>query len=217
MRPLRTLNSLAYPDDLADPDLPIEWALGVSNRILQWLWESFQRLSARDFAGINFGVPIDQLERALTQLHCVELQIIIMEQTEGYCSFMAVHECDEFEKISGVGARPPSNDIGLMHRQYRRWIWAVEAKVVPTVATLHDYMIDVDKFRNGIASPVVGEGAAIGYLLNGNPVDFFTNLLTRVAPLEDVNGFPNDRHRCSMHNRNPAPRLRLHHLVMSCN
>lgn len=213
----RTLNSLAFPQDVTLGNLPVEWAADVSKRVLEWTWASFDRLKARTLAGIDLTVPIEQLERALTQHHYVELQILISEETDGYCSFVAVHECDEFEKLTSATAKPPSNDIGFMHRTHRRWVWPIEAKVVPTVNTLASYLTDVEKFKNGLAAPLIGEGAVIAYLLRGTSVEFFRNLLEHVTPLDSVDGFPEDMHRCSRHDRVGIPTIRLHHLAMSCN
>lgn len=218
MTSLRTLNSVAFPDDVADPNLPVEWAAGVSGRVLEWTWVSFERLKAKSFRNVDFSLPIVQLERALTQLHCLELQFVIIEESDGYCSFTAMHESDEFESLKSATAKPPANDIGFIHRDHCRWIWPIEAKVVPTVKSLADYLSDVDKFKNGVAAPLVGEGAVIGYLLAGLTKDFLDNVAKHGGALSDVDGYSNERHRCSLHDRSaPYPKLRLHHMAMSCN
>lgn len=211
----RTLNSLAFPDDLNLGNLPVEWAADVSSQILQWTWLSFERLKAEALAGIDFTTPIDQLERAITQQHCIELQIVITELTDGYCSFIPVHECDEFEQLKTANAKPPANDIGFVHRTHRRWIWPIEAKVLPTPATLHGYLTDVQKFLDGRAGPLVGEGGVIGYLLKGNTADFFDELLKHIDPLNAVTEFSADLHRSSQHERSSAPKIRLHHMSMA--
>jgi hypothetical protein len=216
MNQRRTLNSLAFPEDLNQGNLPVEWAASVSDQILNWTWLSFERLEVARLANIDFTIPIEQLERALTQLHCIELQLVMAEQTDGYCSFVAIHECDEFEKLKTAKSKPPANDIGLVHRNHRRWIWPIEAKVVPTPGTLHEYLDDVEKFIDGRAGPLVGEGGMIGYLLSGSTSDFFEELLKRIQPLKGVPGFSLDIHRASQHERATAPRLRLHHMSMAC-
>jgi hypothetical protein len=213
----RTFNSLAYPKDLDDPSLPVEWAAGVSREILEIAWESFDRLKENVLKGIDLTQKIEQLERAITANHYFEIFVVHNERSDGFSSFIPVHEHDEFETLSSAGAKPPSNDFGFVHMVQRRWAWPIEAKVVPTVGTLHEYMIDVEKFKNGIAAPLVGEGAIIGYLLKGAAKDFFENLSAKVSPLEVVDGFPDDRHRSSMHDRSTAPQIRLHHLAMACN
>ena len=46
MKQRRTLNSLAFPDDVNQGNLPVEWAAGVSSQILQWTWLAFNRMKA---------------------------------------------------------------------------------------------------------------------------------------------------------------------------
>jgi hypothetical protein len=213
----RTFNSLAFPTDADNRNLPVEWAAGASRQILDVAWKSFERLKSNRLCHIDLTQKIEQLERAITQSHYLEIHAVLNERDNGFSSFVPVHEFDEFESLTSAGAKPPSNDIGFVHISHYRWVWPIEAKIVPTVNTLAEYLTDVEKFRDGIAAPLVGEGAVIGYLLTGQPVDFFANLIKKLSPLQDVDGFPSDRHRCSMHSRSPAPNLRLHHLAMSCN
>lgn len=212
----RTLNSLAFPEDASLGNLPVEWAADVSNQILQWTWLSFERLKTGPLKGIDFTVPIDQLERSITQQHYIELQIVITEGTDGFCSFILVHECDEFERLKTANSKPPANDFGFVHRVHRRWIWPIEAKVLPTPGTLRKYLGDVQKFLDGRAGPLVGEGGMIGYLLKGKTTDFFDQLLKHINPLDELAGYPRESHRASQHDRNGAPRLRLHHMSMVC-
>ena len=46
MKQRRTLNSLAFPDEVNQGNLPVEWAAGVSSQILQWTWLAFNRMKA---------------------------------------------------------------------------------------------------------------------------------------------------------------------------
>jgi hypothetical protein len=213
----RTLNSLAYSNNLAGPDLPIEWARGISAKILRWMWLSFDKLRVETLAGVDLTQPLDQLERNLTLLHFADLDWTIRADTDGYCSVVPVHECPEFESLSTPRAMPPSYDFGFMHIIQRRWIWPVEAKVLPTPGTLHTYLADVrGKYETGIAAPLIGEGGMIAYLLTGTADEFFTRLTDEIDPLDQVDGFRDRPHRRSGHIRENFPPLQLHHLAMAC-
>ncbi|HEY2294987.1 MAG TPA: hypothetical protein VGM86_30145 [Thermoanaerobaculia bacterium] len=218
MKLRRTLSALTFPTDTAYRDLPVEWAKGVAVQILGWMWLSFDRLKANHLAGVDIGQPIDQLERGLTFHHFIDLQVLVREQTEGFSSLIPVHECEEFESLSSGGARPPSYDFGFVHVEHRRWIWPIEAKVLPTPGLLHDYLGDVrNKFESGVAAPLVGEGGMIAYLLSGSTDAVFLNLQEHLASrLETVHEYEGRPHRTSFHMRSTAPALRLHHMVMVC-
>ncbi len=214
----RTLSSLAFPNDASNPDLPVEWARGVAIQILRWILASFDRMKTGCLSQIDFGLHLDQLERSLTQLHYVELQLVMREQTQGYCSFVAIHECDEFESLKSAKAKPPAHDFGFVHVEHRRWIWPIEAKVLPSPSDLSEYLKDVrEKFETGIAAPLTGEGAMLGYLLSGDSEAVFVHLHDRLSiEMLVVPEFADRPHRMTMHARSGFPLLRLHHLLMSC-
>jgi len=73
------------------------------------------------------------------------------------------------------------------------------------------------KFSDGIAAPLVGEGAQIAYLLAGDADAFFQNLTSNLpSPLQPLNEFPKRAHRFSFHTRINSPDLKLHHMAMLC-
>lgn len=213
-----TLNMVAFPQDTAHRDLPIEWARGAASQILGWMWLSFDRLRADHLTRVDLCQPLDQLERSLTQNHYLDLQEVWHKDTAGFSSLRPVHECAEFESLSLPGAKPPTYDFGFVHGEHRRWVWPVEAKVLRTSTTLHKYMSDVrEKFEAGIAAPLTGEGGMIAYLLSGDPEAVFANLQGLLStPLEEFQEFASRPHRVSRHLRTMAPALRLHHMVMAC-
>lgn len=214
----RTLSTLAFPKDTANPDLPVEWASGAAAQILGWMWLSFDRLRDSYLVHVDLRQPLDQLERSLTLQHFIDLQLIIHEDTDGFSSLVPVHECDEFESLSSPSAKPPAYDFGFVHVVHRRWIWPIEAKVLRTPESLREYMGDIHrKFETGIAAPLIGEGAMIAYLLAGNAESVFTNLQRYLSiPLESLSEYAQRPHRTSYHSRSLAPLLRLHHMVMAC-
>src|SRR5438132_1118940 len=75
---------------------------------------------------------------------------------------------------SSARAKPPAYDLSFSHVEHDLWQWPIEAKVVLTPKALGEYLRDVqDKFIAGIAAPMIGEGAMIGYLLSGDDNEFF--------------------------------------------
>ena len=158
----------------------------------------------------------EQLERNLTFLHFGEIQEIWARETEGFSSLRPGHEIPELENRVSSSAKPPANDLGFVHTENQRWIWPVEAKVLPTSAALAEYLNDVrDKFVAGIAGPFVGEGGMIGYLLKGLPSDVFDKLTCELGQsLLPVSEFNARQHRSSRHARENSPSLRLHHMIM---
>lgn len=213
----RTFSSLAFAADMANPDLPVDWAGGAAIQILDWMWRSFDLLREKHLAGVDLTQPLDQLERDLTRNHFVELQLLFYAETEGLASIQPQREWDEFESLSSAQAKPPAYDFAFIHVDHRRWAWPIEAKVLPTAATMADYLKDVrEKFAEGVAAPRVGEGGMIGYLLSGLPEAFLANLESALAQmLELVTEFHTRPHRASRHARDKAPPLRLHHMVMT--
>jgi hypothetical protein len=92
----------------------------------------------------------------------------------------------------------------------------IEAKVVLTPNALAEYLKDVrNKFIAGIAAPIVGEGAMIGYLLSGDDGEFFDELGGEMKlSFMTMPKFRDRPHRTSEHARNSRPDLRLHHMAM---
>jgi hypothetical protein len=211
-----TLNEMLWPDDPADADLPVQWAESLSVQVLEWVWRSYDQLRDRHLARVDFAQSAEQLERNLTLLHFGEIQEIWARETDGFSSLRPGHEIPEFENRISPSAKPPAYDLGFIHTENQRWIWPVEAKVLPTSAALAEYLNDVrGKFVAGIAGPFVGEAGMIGYLLQGLPQDVFDKLIRELGqPLLSVPEFSVRQHRSSQHLRTDAPLLRLHHLIM---
>jgi hypothetical protein len=213
----RTFSSLAFAGDTANPELPVDWANGATAQILDWMWRSFDNLRSRHFTGIDLIQPLDPLERDLTRHHSIELQLVFIADTDGFTSLVPQHEWDEFESLTSPSAKPPAYDFAFVHIEHRRWAWPIEAKVLPTPASLAEYLGDVGKFESGIAAPLVGEGGLIGYLLSGTAEAFLSNVQSKLsAKLEPLPAFSSRPHRVSRHTRTKCPPLRLHHMIMVC-
>lgn len=213
-----TLSELLWPEDPADAHLPVEWANTVSVQVLDWIWRGYDALRAKHLTRVDLSQSLDQLERNLTFLHFTEIQIIWANETQGFGSLHPAHEIPEFETRNRAPAKPPAYDLGFVHNENQRWIWPVEAKVLRTSNTLSEYLKDVnDKFIAGIASPYVGEGGMIGYLLTGMPDEVLDELVIRLGQnLLGISEFAARSHGVSIHTRVGAPNLKLHHMVMDC-
>jgi len=161
--------------------------------------------------------PLEPLERDLTSKHFVEIQRLFAAETDGYSAIIPHHEFPENESRPGGSGKPPASDISFVWYENQRVSWPIEAKVVPTPDTLAEYLGDTRKFVGGIAAPLVGEGAQIAYLLNGETNDFFYNLSTRLpSALAAFPEFSDRAHRVSSHARTSHPDLELHHMAMCC-
>ncbi len=213
-----TFSEVRWPNDPAYADQAARWARSVANQVLEWTWRAFDILQIDHLAGVDLAQPLEQLERDLTYLHFIEIQIVFSEETDGYPSFVPHHEPPEMETRSSSAAKPPAYDLAFVSTANRRWLWPLEAKVVSSEKSLSAYLRDVnDKFLGCIAAPFVGEGAMIAYLLTNEISATFQNLAHRLGqPLEPVPEFQSRPHRVSSHTRATAPDLRLHHMLMQC-
>lgn len=211
------LSELVWP---ADPDSLAEaarWAEEVSDRVLDWIWRSFDEVLAKCLSNIDLNTPLEEIERDLVSKHFVELLRLWRMETDGFPTFFPVHEWPEVASRPKPPGRSPAYDLAFVADDNQRVAWPIEAKVLPTDSTLAKYMEDVNKFLTGTAAPFVGEGGVLGYLLSGTPAAFLAKLeRTMKQPLGKAPKFSTRPHRTSTHSRAPAPRLRLHHMIMEC-
>lgn len=213
-----TFSKIAFAGDTTNPDLPVEWARDVTIQVLGWMWQAFDQFRREYLTRVDFRQPLDQLERDLARHHFVDLQQVFHFATDGFSSLIPASEWPEMESLSTPQAKPPAYDFAFVHVEHRRWAWPIEAKVLQTPGSLHEYVSDVrDKFETGVAAPLVGEGGMIAYLLSGTVEAVFTNLQERLSTsLAVVPEFITRPHRASNHARATAPTVRLHHMVMAC-
>lgn len=211
----RTLSELAWPVDPQDADLPVRWAEEVAVQVLGWVWRGYDGLNG-ELGGVDFTQPLEQLERNLTELHYYQIQQRWAQETQGFSSIHPGHEIPELLSRSSASAKPPAYDLGFVHAEQRLWKWPVEAKLLPGPAALAEYLKDVHgKFGSGVASPIVGEGGMIGYLLKGHEEVVLAGLAKElVQELSILPEFAARPHRASRHLRADAPALRLHHMIM---
>ncbi len=215
----QTFSEIAWPEDANNQQAATEWASNIVVQALDWTWRGFDVLHAEHLSNIDMTQPLEQLERDIVRHHYVQILTLWRQEAGGYAAFSPVHEWPEMETRSEPSAKPPSYDLGFVSTAAnQRWALAVEAKVLPTKGQLAEYMKDVNKkFVDGIASPLVGEGGMIGYLLCEETDAVFAGTEKRlrqtlVSPPE----FSSRPHRTSSHERTGAPTLRLHHMLMVC-
>lgn len=211
-------SELIWSEDPADADLPIAWAVTLTARVLDWVWRAFDSLRVNHLAQLDLNQELEQMERDLTRMHFVQIQVLFVAETTGHAAFVPFYEWPELETRSPAPAKPPTYDFAFICSANNRWAWPIEAKVVSSAGALAEYLRDVNiKFCRGIAAPLVGEGAMIGYLLVNEPTKVFANLASKLNQnLESSQDFPARPHRISHHDRSSAPSLRLHHLLMVC-
>lgn len=211
-----TLSELRWPMDDESHRQAEDWAAGVSIQVLDWTWRAFDALRGNVLMKLVITLPLEQLERDLTSKHFIEIQRIFAAETDGFSAIIPHHEYPENQSRPGGSGKPPASDISFIWYENQRVSWPLEAKVLQTPGTLAEYLADGKKFTDGIAAPLVGEGAQIAYLLTGKTDDFFINLGKSLSsPLEPLLEFSDRAHRVSTHPRDSIPDLRLHHMAMN--
>jgi hypothetical protein len=214
-----TFSEIVWPDDPLSGNAAIEWARSITVQVLDWTWRAFDTLYANHLGAVDLSQPLEQMERDLVRHHFTQINVLYAKETDGYASFTPFHEWPEMETRSDASAKPPANDIAFVSTDSnQRWALALEAKVLPTKGQLGEYMKDVnDKFVGGIASPLVGDGGMIGYMLCAEADAIFVGIEKRLGQkLETSNDFLDRHHRLSQHERSNAPNLRIHHMLMDC-
>ncbi len=189
------------------------WLRDSENTMLNHVWLGFDELGRKRpaFDGRD-------LERSITE----HLEVCIQDSLSGYEPFTVQHGTHERETMQPPPAQPPQYDIAFVFRGDFRVIWPVEAKVLETPRTLAAYLSDVnEQFLTCRYAPFSRSGAMLGYLLNGEAVDAFSGISTRLGcELEIPKNFVDRPSRFSTHMRSvpsgkayPAD-FRCHHLIM---
>ena len=202
------------------------WPPDVVKQILSLVWDGFDRLKALpNYQQLDFTKDYAQLERSLTDLHMDEITSLWGQNASRFESFIPKHEPWEFEGLKNRSARPPSCDLGFVWLSNRRIRWSVEAKVLQSPKAIAEYITDINKFLDRRSAPFSTQGAIAGYLVSGEPDDFFTALATKLkCAVNPSRDFPARPHRCTDHNRNKTnladgmpSNFICHHLLCSLN
>lgn len=211
-----TPSEVVWPD--VEVDVAVEWAASITTQVLDWTWRAYDSLCVTFLPHVDLTQPLEQIERDLARNHFVAIQVLFQSETEGFATFVPTREWHELETRSRGNALPSSNDFAFVSTTCTRWAWPMEAKVIPASGSVTEYLKDVEgKFAKGVAAPLVGEGAMIGYLLTNELSRVVANLSERLnQTLEPVAEFASRPHHTTTHSRDLAPDLRLHHLLMNC-
>lgn len=216
----KTYGEIRWPDDRDSRRFAVEWAESVVEQALNDVWCAFDDMVVNELDNSPDLVAThpEQLERELTQWHSIAVQRRWAKRTRGRGSVVPIHEAHELESRKGGKAMPPSYDLAFIHIGNKRWKLPIEAKLLPSATMLRLYVEDIQKkYIPGIAAPLVGECGMIGYLLAGRAGDVFKRLAaTLKQPLLTVERFKDRAHKATVHARVKAPKLRIHHMVMSC-
>ena len=211
-----TFGEIAWPLDSESLEQAREWAHEMTEQVLDWTWQAFEQLHEKQLSRVDFQQPLEQIERDLTSKHFICILEIWRRETDGYCAVIPVHEYPELATRPVGAGKPPAYDLAFVWQENQRVVWPLEAKVVKSPTALREYLHDIDKYCTGRAAPFVEHGGLIAYLLDGSPNDFFTKLGSKIGvPLTKSSAYGRRPYRMSYHERQLAPRICLHHLVLS--
>jgi hypothetical protein len=189
------------------------WCQDQSARVLDLIWQAYDQM-------LTDKTSIDErdLERSITQI----LEPRIHRRMSGNEPFFIQHGPYERETMKSAPAQPPQYDLAFILRADERIMWPIEAKVLRTVRSVSDYARDIqEEYLKCRYAPFSSEGAMVGYLLSGAPIDAFRNIAKKVpCELEDHPGFPSRPQKLSNHVRSvPTGKaypstFRCHHLML---
>jgi len=188
------------------------WCRNQSDILLDFIWQAYDQVK-KD----SPFVDCRDLERSITQL----LEPRIHRAMTGDEPFYVQHGPFERETMKAVPAQPPEYDIAFVLCADERIMWPMEAKVLETAGTVSEYVDDVrEQFLKCRYAPFSSEGAMLGYLLTGTPVDAFHNISMKApCKLEEHPAFPSRPQKLSHHVR-PVPAgkpypstFHCHHLI----
>lgn len=170
------------------------WCHNQSEILLNYIWQGYDLLR-HESPSIN----CKDLERSITQL----LESRIHRVMTGDEPFYVQHGPYERETMQAPPAQPPQYDIAFVLLADEQIMWPMEAKVLETAGTVAEYIEDVkEQFLTCRYAPFSSEGAMLGYLLSGTPVDAFKNISAKVpCKLEDHPGFTARPQKLSCHAR----------------
>lgn len=219
MRRRPTIHERLWPKDSAFDALKA-WPQDFSTRVLTRVWQAYDRLVADVFSHIVDWTNLEHVERSVTDLHFDK----IVELQSGDEPFTPTREVPNFDARKSAKAMPPANDFGFKIRGGDlSLVWPLEAKVLQHSNDVDGYLRDLnDKYLACRSSPFSPEAGLIGYLIEGDVIETFGAIASRInQPLSIHAPFADRPHRTSDHQRTvlggkPYPAtFRCHHLLMS--
>lgn len=194
------------------------WCAGQSRRLLALVWQGYDRLLERDLTFVPFHADDEAKEESLNHL----LAIRIDQSKSGDEPFYVQHQPPEQTKRKRGKGRSPQPDIGFTLYEYPRTIWPLEGKILDDAEDVRPYLAEVEgNLLTGRYATFSNEGAMIGYLLSGAPVQAMACVGDQLhQPLARHPSFPGRPHGISEHRRAEPPhpncpsRFTCHHLVL---
>lgn len=190
-----------------------EWCRDQSAILLGFVWNAYDQMLAE-----NPRIDSADLERSITE----RLAPRINRAMSGDEPFYVHHEPKERETRKSNRGQPPEYDLAFVLWINETVMWPLEAKVLETPANVSEYVDALrEKFLKCKYAPFCSEGAMLGYLLSGSPLDAFNNIAGAVpCVLVEHPAFPSRHHKVSEHVRivplgkaYPAS-FRCHHLIL---
>ena len=189
------------------------WMENPARQFLGFIWLAYE-----DMKTSRPHVDAKDLERSITQL----LEPCVREVMTGDEPFYIQHGPFERETMKAPPAQPPEYDLAFVFRADERVMWPMEAKVLETPSRVAAYVRDVQReFLSCRYAPFSSSGAMLGYLLTGEPTDFFAMIAKKLScTLEQVREHPTRPNRLSRHKRivpsgKPYPReFDCYHMIL---
>lgn len=208
---VRAICGRAIPSNFLD--LASGWCRDGSAILLGFVWKAYDQMK-RDNPPVDFR----DLERSLTQL----FEVRIRREMSGDEPFYIQHGPYERETMKRPPAQPPQYDLAFVLNADERIMWPLEAKVLENARAVSEYVSDLkEQFLACRHGPFCSEGAMLGYLLAGTPVEAFTSIEAKMpCTLAQHPEFQSRAHRTSRHRRQvptgkkyPADFF-CHHLIL---
>jgi hypothetical protein len=213
-----TIGEARWPETPEFSAVAARWNRNVSTIMLGFVWEGYDLLCSEVLSEVDVTTADEQLERSITQL----LVPRIRRQMSGNEPYFVDREVDEMETRHSPQAKPPCYDIAFVLTSNERIMWPLEAKVLRTDGDVARYVNEITtNFLTCRYGPFSREGAMLGYLLAGSPINAFTAIGQKVpCQLNAHPDFVPRYHKGSFHQRVvPADKsypqfFTCHHLIM---
>lgn len=197
------------------------WSPDVSEKLLGYVWEGLDLLTAEVLASITVTGDEEELERNITEV----LEPKIRDVVPPHSPFFIQHAAREMESRAEPPAQAPEYDLAFRLRANFRIMWPIEAKALRTDGRVSEYVKEVrGNFLTCRYAPFSSEAVMLSYLVSGKPNKFFNNITKKLPCSLSVHSkFGSRDHRVSEHSRIVPPGkaypnvITLHHLVLRIN
>ena len=202
-RRIVTIYDHAFPNAPEWNAIADAWSDDVVESMLSLVWEGYDRMKAKILSNVDFSLPLNQLERTLTDAHASEITLLWKDNHNGFETFLPKHEAWEPSSIASPSAMPPSYDIGFENVNDPRLRWPVEAKVLSRPSDVRRYLDDLKlKYLTGVGAPFSTQAGLLGYLINGKVIDTIAAIQSSLGVnLKQLGCYAQRNHHTSEHPR----------------